>query len=122
MNFTFLSLQNLRAVITPELKSPLFLTIALTGAEIVLLIVTIFSLQPEVPLFYSLSQASQQLVPKFWLFLFAGFSLSITIIHFAIIVLFKQLDILLLKLFAWTTVAVQILLLMALVRIIIVVS
>lgn len=116
------SLRNLRTSLAPELKSPLFLSIALTGATIITLIFSFFSAQPQIPLFYSLAQANQQLVSKNWLFLFAALSLFITTFHFLLIALFKQLDLLLLKLFAWTTVLVLTLLLMALLRIIIVIS
>lgn len=116
------SLRTLRASIAPELKSALFLVIALTGSVIIAVIIGLISAQPQIPLYYSLAQSAQQLAPKSHLFLFAGLSLSITIFHFSFIMAFRQLDLFLLRLFAWTTVLTQGLLLVAIIRILFVIS
>lgn len=116
------SLQRIQATLAPELKSAMFLTIALTGAIIIALVFSFFSAQPQVPMFYSLAQANQQLASKVWLFLFGGISISITVVHLSLILSFRQLDLFLLRLFIWTTVLIQTLLLMALLRIIFVIA
>ncbi len=75
-----------------------------------------FIAQPIVPLLYSLPRAEQALVPKLWLFVLPAASLSITVVHTILISKFRDLDELILKMFAWVTVFLQVLLLAILVR------
>jgi uncharacterized membrane protein len=75
-------------------------------------------LQPEIPLFYSLADANDQLVNKQWLFLLPSLSLAINIIHLILIRVLKKLDDLILALFAWSTVILEVVLLLIVLRII----
>jgi hypothetical protein len=78
--------------------------------------------QPEVPLFHSLPEAEQQLIPKIWLLLLPGLSLLINIIHIGIVNLTKHIDSLMIKLYAWGDVVLQVLLLLVTLRNILIVT
>ncbi len=75
-------------------------------------------LQPEIPLFYSLADANDQLVKKQWLFLLPSLSLAINVIHLILIRGLQKLDDLILALFAWSTVILEVVLLLIVLRII----
>lgn len=75
-----------------------------------------FISQPVIPLLYSLPRAEQALVPKLWIFALPAASLTITVVHTILISKFRDLDELILKMFAWVTVFLQILLIALLVR------
>ena len=81
-----------------------------------------FRIQPEVPLFYSLPRENQHLVAKEWLFLFPSLSLAITLIHISILTTAQHVEALLLKLFAWTTVGIQLILGTSLIRILLIIT
>lgn len=81
-----------------------------------------FGLQPQIPLFYSLPRPIQHLVSKEWLFLLPSISFMISFLHLSIAQLSQKRNLLLLKIFAWTTTGIQIILLLALLRIIIIVK
>jgi hypothetical protein len=81
-----------------------------------------FRLQPVVPLFYSLPRESQHLVAKEWLFIFPAISMFITILHGSILTTSQNSEALLLRLFAWTTVSIQIVLFLALLRIVLIIT
>lgn len=74
--------------------------------------------QPVLPLFYSLSESSQQLAPKLWLLIFPALVWLLNIIHLILLAVIKEYDEVLLKLFGLFTVLVQLLLLIDLLRII----
>lgn len=79
-----------------------------------------FLVQPEIPLFYTLPQEHQALAPKIWLAVFPSISFLVTLIHMIALSFFYDLEELLQNLFATTTLAIQALLLLALVRILLV--
>lgn len=60
--------------------------------------------QPEVPIFYTLAQPERQLVPKGWLLLFPAIAWFITLLHFALIKSFHDLEKKVQALFCWVTV------------------
>lgn len=76
-----------------------------------------FFLQPEIPLFYTLALSEQVLAPKIWLALFPSLSFLITILHMIIIGFLHDLDEQVLRLFAITTITIQSIVLLALIRI-----
>ncbi len=104
--------------LSPQLKSPLFLCFALTGGAFIIFVLSYFSLQPQIPLFYSLPLASQQLSHKIWLLVIPLLSLAITMLHTLFIFSFRKIDQFLLRLFTWSTTIILALLLLALIRII----
>jgi hypothetical protein len=95
--------------------TPLKLSIA---ANIVILIIVIGAqplIQPVVPLFHSLPPGSSQLVPKSFLFLLPAISLLINVIHIGAINFLKMSE-LVIKLYAWGDLILQIILLMTTLR------
>jgi hypothetical protein len=99
---------------------PLLVAVFLSG--LLLLFSTIYFViaQPVIPLFYTLARPSQQLVPKAWLFLFPGLSLILNALHIQVMHWLKNHDEVLLILFAWVGVAFQVMLCLALLRIILI--
>jgi len=81
-----------------------------------------FRTQPQIPLFYSLARESQHLTSKEWLFLIPGISFIISFLHLLIIKTQRHTDQLLMKLFAWTTAGILVVLGLALLRIIIIIN
>lgn len=106
--------------LTHTIKSPLLISIGLTGLLTIIATIFYFFAQSVVPIFYSLPLAEQALAPKEWLFLLPVISLIVTLVHSGLISLFNDLDILILRLFAWMTVIMQFFLLLILVRIILI--
>lgn len=106
------------------MKAPPSLPISLliSATSFLGVLIFYFNLQPQVPLFYSLARKSQYLAAKGWLFLFPALSLLITLVHFSILKMIHTADPLLIKLFTWITVGMQVLLGIALLRIILIIS
>lgn len=76
------------------------------------------SLQPQVPMFYSLAEPQDFLVSKFWLILFPVISFFLTIFHFFAIRFFGEHERVVPTLFAWGTVVCQVIFAIAFFRII----
>ncbi len=77
-----------------------------------------FFSQPQIPLFYSLTLPSQQLVPNYFIFIIPFLSLSNTFVNTGIYLLLKKYDQLLTTLFTWSSLTIQFLLLFIVLRII----
>lgn len=103
-------------------KTPFLIIYLSTLISALLTLVFYFGTQPVVPIFYSLAEPAQHLTPKEWIFLFPVFSFVISLLHSILIKLIIKSEKLLIILFAWITVIVQIVLLLALVRIIYIIS
>jgi hypothetical protein len=86
-----------------------------------ILLIVYFSLQPVVPLFYSLAQPNDYLVPKIWLVCFPLLSFAITFAHLFLIRLLFTHERIIPQLFAWSTVVMQVLLAIAFVRILLII-
>lgn len=81
-----------------------------------------FTVQPVIPLMYTLALPEQQLVDKQWLMIFPALSFAINFFNLLTLNIMKKYKKVLLQIFAWTTVLLQILLLIAMIRIIIIIS
>lgn len=106
--------------LSASIKRPLLLCVAFTGLISIISTLYYFFAQPVIPIFYSLARPDQALATKEWIFLFPGISLVITLLHSILISLFKELEKLVLRLFAWTTLIMQCFLFLSLIRIIII--
>jgi len=105
-----------------DLKQILQVNFLISFSLLIILLIFIWRLQPQVPLFYSLAQSEQQLAQKYWLFLIPGFSLTVSLLHTFIVIIFKKLDQLMLKLFARGTLLIQVLLSVVLLRILLIIN
>lgn len=103
-------------------KTPFLIVYLLTLTSALATLVFYFRSQPQIPIFYSLPEPAQHLAPKEWLFLFPGLALVSTLIHVTITKSIATSDKLLVMLFSWSTVVVQIVLVLALFRIIYIIS
>jgi hypothetical protein len=63
-------------------------------------------LQPVIPIFYTLAQPDSQLVAKIWIFIFPVFAWLVTLLHFPLLKLMKDLGGSVETLFSWATVGV----------------
>jgi hypothetical protein len=106
------------ATVPTEIKKQLLLSFYLTVAITLAATVYYFVAQPELPFFYTLPIPEQSLGPKEWLFFFPILSFLITLLHMIIISIYHDLTPLLLKLFAAMTAVIQVVQLLALMRII----
>lgn len=88
----------------------------------VFVVFVLFRLQPEVPLFYSLLEPEQQLASKYMLLLIPAISVSINLLHSTLLYFFSYLDELIRSIFIWSTTVMQVLLSLALLRIIFIIS
>lgn len=103
-------------------RTPYLLNYLIGSLMAVLYISSLLSIQPFVPLFYTLSTSAQQLVPTAYLVIFPIMSFTITTAHLLLSQIWKFLDSMILQLFAWMTFLIQFLLLLTMVRIIWLVS
>lgn len=104
------------------LRTTVLLSFLISFTSALVVIVFYFRLQPEIPLFYSLARKAQHLVNKEWLFIFPTLAFAISISHSVILRVAAFSDRLLVKLFAWSTVGIQVVLGLALLRIIIIIT
>jgi hypothetical protein len=92
--------------IATPIKISLFITLFL----LLLTGVMLAFIQPVIPLFYSLPNPSEQLVNKSWLLLLPALSFLINFIHLGLLKIFSGMDRLMVKLFAWSNLILQIIL------------
>lgn len=107
----------------PRFARTPFLLSFLIGLVLALVsLIFYFRLQPVVPVFYSLPLQTQQLVVKEWIFFFPLFSLVISFLHLLIVNFFRDYSRLMLRLFSWVTLGIQVVLALSMIRIILIVS
>ena len=92
--------------IATPIKISLFITLFL----LLLTGVILTFIQPVIPLFYSLPNPNEQLVNKSWLLLLPALSFLINLIHLGLLKIFPTVDQLMVKLFAWSGLILQIIL------------
>lgn len=78
-------------------------------------------IQPVIPLLYSVSNPQQQLVNKWWILVFPGLSILFLSWHFYLIKLLKNWAEIIIKLVAWSSVVLQLLLVATLARLLIII-
>lgn len=103
-------------------RVPITLSYIITLSVLLTVLVAYFRIQPEIPLFYSLARPAEQMAPKIWIFFFPLILAVLTLFHLALIYRYLDYEKLLLQLFAWTTLVMNILLALALVRVLVIVS
>ncbi len=99
-----------------ELRLPWTISFVLTILVTFFVAILYRTLPPVIPLFYSLPQLSQHLVDKNWIALFPVLLITISWVHLNIVHISKDYQVLLLQLFSWTTVAIQVLLSLTIIR------
>lgn len=100
--------------------TPLKLSVSISIVILVIVVGVQPLIQPVVPLFHSLPPGSSQLVPRSWLFLLPALSVLINLIHIGAINIFSMSE-LVIKLYAWADLVLQLILLMITLRNILVV-
>lgn len=112
-----------QALQIPRIVRTPFLIASLISASLTLTALTLFfRLPPQIPLFYSMARPEQYLANREWIFVFPCFSFLVTIGHMVLARIVWKLDEFLLQMFAWITVLVQVLLALAMIRIIMIIS
>ncbi len=115
-------LANLRSSqLSPSLRLPLRWISGVVALQLLIAGVSYPFLQPTIPLFYSQAQPAAQLGAKEFIFIFPALGLSIALLARIGMRLSKNIDVLLLQLFSWTTLVFSSLTLLAMVRIILLV-
>lgn len=114
--------QNNFFLLPKYVKTPFLIVYLLTLTSALATLVFYFRAQPQIPIFYSLPEPAQHLAPKEWLFLFPSLALASTLVHVTIVKAIANTDRVLVMLFSWSTVVVQIILVLALFRIIYIIS
>lgn len=115
--------ENKQRMVIQSLRIPKTLYTPLLSAVIIFLLLMVatsiyfFIGPPEVPLFYSLARPEQQLTPKAFIFILPVVSGLFIFLHVVLIKILHEYDALLLALFAWVTVIIQVLLTIAFIRI-----
>ncbi len=77
----------------------------------------LFLAQPIIPLFYSITDPNQQLVSKWWFLLFPGLAFLFTGAHYFLMRSLKDWTEIIIRLIGWSNVALQVMLLLTIVRI-----
>lgn len=108
------------SLVPKEVKHQLLISLYLTIFITLVATVYYFIAQPVLPFFYTLPLPQQALGPKEWLFFFPLCSFLITLLHMIVISFFQDLEKIILKLFANTTAIIQVILLLALIRVVII--
>lgn len=105
-------------VISSALRKLFLLAFLLNLSMGLLALVMYFRVQPVIPIFYTLALPSQQLAAKEWIFLFPALAFGFTSLHLVIAHIFREYSSLLLTLFGWVTVGLNLILGLSMVRII----
>ncbi len=105
-----------------SLSRPLMLSLLISCLLALLALTTYLNIQPVIPLFYSLAEPNQYLASLEWIFLFPIFSFFMTFAHFLIVKTMKDLEKVVLKMFIWVSLTLQIILSLAMIRIILLVT
>lgn len=108
--------------ISKALRKILYIAYAISIIQIVVATLALLFLQPEIPLFYTLAEEEQQLAPKIWVLIFPILSVAINLAHSFILGINTKKDEVLLSLFVKITIILQVVLLLALLRIIYIVT
>lgn len=122
MKLPFARKKNSFYFIPQTVKTPYLIIYLFTLIAGLLTLTFYFRTQPVIPIFYSLAEPAQHLATKEWIFIFPGIMLVISFIHTSLMRFINKSEKLLLKLFAWTTVVVQTVFLLALIRIVYIIS
>lgn len=112
-----LRLQLDRSIRTPFLISYLFAAIASFLA-----VGFYLQLSPVIPLFYTLAERSAQLTIKEWIFFFPVFALTVSVLHTIIVQGLHERGRVVARLFAWSTVMIQLILTLCILRIIMIIT
>gem|GEM_PF-426688 len=108
---------------TPRfVRNPFLISYLCTFSLTLLVLVMYFKVQPQVPLFYSLARPAEQLAAKEWLFIIPAISGTISFTHLLLINSFLEYDRMILKLFSWSTVGLQVIITLGLLRILFIIS
>lgn len=111
---------SLLQIFHPQLRPPLYLGLFLTLMIALLCGNYVIFAQPELPIFYTMADSEKILQPKIWLILLPGLSMAISLITMIAVHFLNKLESSLLRLYAWASLASQIVLLMSAVRIILI--
>lgn len=100
-----------------EVKTPHLLSLLLVTFSALIALVMYSQLPPIVPLFYSLSEHSQQLVAREWLLFVPAFSFFTFVVNIGLLRVLKTVDITFVQITAWMTTGLLGLLALSLLRI-----
>lgn len=109
-------------LIPQTVKTPFLIIYLLTLVSALLTLTFYFRTQPVIPIFYSLPEPEQHLAAKEWIFIFPTLMFFVSLVHTSFTRFLNRSEKLLLNLFAWTTVVVQTVFLLALLRIVYIIS
>jgi hypothetical protein len=115
---SFRKLTHLSFHLPANLKSPFRLSFLASCILALAFLILYFRLPPVVPLFYSLAEPNDYLAPKEWLGVIPALSFLITFFHLILIRMLYHHEKIIPTMFAWATVIIQFLFLLAFVRII----
>lgn len=114
------TLQDSVSGVPQSVKTPLNISWVLFLLLLLISTIYFFLSQPQIPLNYTVARQEDQLVHKSFLFMFPAVSLTINIVHSLLIRVLKQYSNVLIKLFAGTTLGLQVLLAIAFIRIVLI--
>lgn len=104
--------------LTPKVRVAIGISIGVTLIIVLCSLAFFIFSQPQIPLFYSLTVPSQQLVPNYFIFIISVLSLINTFTNIWLYLVLKKYDQLLTTLFTWSTLTIQFLFLFVVLRII----
>jgi len=105
----------------PKYLKTYFVLSLLTSCILTLVItVAYFQAQPVLPVFYSLGEPTDYIVPKVWIFVFPIFSFLVTVIHLLLTPSLRSYHKVMNQLFGWVTLIMQALCAVAALRIVII--
>lgn len=102
-------------------RLPLRLTLGLCFIQIMAAGLSLFWIQPEIPLLYSLANPRQQLVARWWILIFPVLSSLFLSWHFYLVKSLKNWAEIIIKLIAWGSVILQLLLAATLARLLLII-
>jgi hypothetical protein len=112
-----MKLPKLQFTLSKTIRTPFLVSYLFAAITSFLAIAFYLQLPPTIPLFYTIAESTAQLTNKEWVFLFPSLALTIALIHTSYLQFFSKSEKVTVRLFAWATAVVQIVLSISLIRI-----
>lgn len=107
-------------LVQPRYRILILGSFALSLLTLVLAVVNLHALQPEIPLWYTFTQPSQVLTNKWWILTIPLLTLFCSSSVLAVVLASRKVDDFIIRVYGWSTILNQTILLLALLRIILI--
>lgn len=115
-------LPSFRLRLDQSIRTPFLISYLFAAIASFLAVGFYLQLPPIIPLFYTLAERGSQLTSKEWIFFFPVFAITVSFLHTIIVQGLHERGQVVARLFAWSTVMIQLILTLSIFRIIMIIT